>query len=115
MTANHYPGGPLHTPRSPSGITADEDRAVPYWGPDLAGPEAGPRTGGAAELYEAAFSDAAVARRRAWAKVAAAQRLEEVRTSAAAREAWLLSFPIQWRAEMARRADEAYGSVGVPR
>jgi hypothetical protein len=115
VTANPFPGGPLHTPRSPSGITADDDRAVPYWGPDLPGPEAGPRTGGAAALYEAAFSDEAVARRRAWAKAAAAQRLEEVRTSAAAREAWLLSFPIEWRAEMARRADAAYGPVGVQR
>lgn len=66
-------------------------------------------------MYEAAFSDAAVARRRAWAKATAAQRLEEVRTSSAAREAWLLSFPPAWRGEMARRADAAYGPVGVQR
>jgi hypothetical protein len=111
MTAHDRPGGPLYSPRSPSGVTADADRAVPYWGPDMPGPEAGPRTGGAAALYEAAFSDEQVARRRAWAKAAAAQRLEEVRTSAAAREAWLLSFPIEWRGEMARRVDEAYGPL----
>lgn len=113
MTTHQYPGGPLHTPRSPSGITADADRAVPYWGPDLPGPEAGPRTGGAAALYEAAFSDAAVARRRAWAKAAAAQRLQDVRTSAAARTAWLDSFPVEWRDEMARRVDAAYGPAEV--
>lgn len=110
MTAHQYPGGPLHVPRSPSGVTADADRAAPYWGSDL--PDTSvplPRTGGAAALYEAAFSDEQVARRRAWAKAAAAQRLEEVRTSAAARTAWLESFPEPWRDEMARRTEAAYG------
>lgn len=113
MTTHQYPGGPLHTPRSPSGVTAEEDRAVPYWGPDTPGPEAGPRTGGAAALFDAAFSDEAVRRRRAWARAAAAQRLEEVRTSAAAREAWLGSFPQEWREEMARRVNDAYGPTEV--
>ena len=51
------------------------------------------------------------ARERAYALAVAAQHLEAVKTSAAAREAWLLSFPIEWRGEMARRVDEAYGPL----
>lgn len=116
MTTHQYAGGPLFVPRSPSGVTADADRAVPYWGPDAPGvtvPE--PRTSGAAALVEAAFSDEAIARRRAWAKAAAAQRLHEVKTSAAARTAWLESFPPEWRGEMARRFDEAYGPLEAQR
>ena len=113
MTANEYPGGPIFVPRSTSGVVQGEDRAVPCWGPDTPGPEAGPRTGGAGALFDAAFSDEAVRRRRAWARAAAAQRLEEVRTSKAAREAWLASFPQEWRAEMDRRLVAEYGQIGA--
>lgn len=71
------------------------------------------QTGGAAALFDAAFSDEAVAQRRAWAKAAAARRMEEVRTSAAARQAWLDSFPAEWRAEMDRRLVAEYGQIGA--
>lgn len=75
--------------------------------------EVRPQTGGAAALFDAAFSDEAVRKRRAWARAAAAQRLEEVRTSKAAREAWLDSFPPEWRAEMGRRLVAEYGQIGA--
>ena len=75
--------------------------------------EVRPQTGGAGALFDASFSDEAVAKRRAWAKAAAARRLEEVRTSAAARAAWLESFPPEWRAEMDRRLVAEYGQIGA--
>lgn len=55
------------------------------------------------------------ARDRAYARAVAAQQLEAVKTSLSARTAWLASFPPEWRGEMARRADAAYGPVGVQR
>lgn len=55
------------------------------------------------------------ARDRAYARAVAAQQLEAVKTSLPARTAWLDNFPPEWRGEMARRADAAYGPVGVPR
>jgi hypothetical protein len=51
----------------------------------------------------------AEARERAYAWAVAAQQLEAVKTSAAARTAWLESFPEPWRDEMARRTEAAYG------
>lgn len=46
---------------------------------------------------------------RAFYLAAAAQRLHEVKTDPAARAAWLASFPMPWRDDMAVYADQKYG------
>lgn len=54
-----------------------------------------------------------IRRAREYARVVAEQRREAVASDPVARRAWLETFNPEWRPELARRLDEAYGKLGV--